>query len=94
MLWTCGHSGRPPASCWQADACRACAPAAVVVQAGASIKLDELLISGLYGKKERNPVGHEEAFEEVLQRLLKKLQLFHRVTRVTEKVGLCCLPSL
>ena len=59
------------------------------LQAAASIKLDDLLISGLYGKKERPPLGHEERFEEVLQRLLGKLQLFHKVSRVAEQVGLC-----
>ena len=58
------------------------------LQAGASIKLDDLLISGLYGKKERPPLGHEERFEEVLRRLLGKLQLFHKVSRVAEQVGL------
>ena len=59
------------------------------LQAGASIKLDDLLISGLYGKKERPPLGHEERFEEVLRRLLGKLQLFHKVSRVAEQVGKC-----
>ena len=51
-----------------------------------SIKLDKLMISNLFNKKEPQMEGDSCPVEEVVRRLLGKLQLFHKVTRVTEQV--------
>ena len=53
-----------------------------------SIKLDKLMISNLFNKKEPQMEGDSCPVEEVIRRLLSKLQLFHKVTRVTEQVQL------
>ena len=53
-----------------------------------SIKLDKLMISNLFNKKEPQLEGDLCAVEDVVRRLLGKLQLFHKVTRVAEQVGL------
>ena len=53
-----------------------------------SIKLDKLMISNLFNKKEPHMEGDSCPVEEVVRRLLGKLQLFHKVTRVTEQVTL------
>lgn len=53
-----------------------------------SIKLDKLMISNLFNKKEPQMEGDSCPLEEVVKRLLGKLQLFHKVTRVTEQVHL------
>ena len=52
---------------------------------GGSIKLDKLMISNLFNKKEPQLVGDPCSQEDVVKRLLGKLQLFHKVTRVTEQ---------
>ena len=53
-----------------------------------TIKLDKLMISHLFNKKEPQMEGDVCSVEDVFQRLLGKLQLFHKVTRVTEQVSL------
>lgn len=53
-----------------------------------SIKLDKLMISNLFNKKEPQMEEDSCPVEEVVRRLLGKLQLFHKVTRVTEQVRL------
>ncbi len=50
-----------------------------------SIKLDKLMVSNLFNKKEPQLEGDSCPMEEVVTRLLGKLQLFHKVTRVTEQ---------
>ena len=52
------------------------------------IKLDKLMISNLFNKKEPQLEGDPCPVEEVVRRLLGKLQLFHKVTRVTEQARL------
>lgn len=54
---------------------------------GDSIKLDKLMISNLFNKKEPQLEGHPCPLEDVVKRLLGKLQLFHKVTRVTEQAS-------
>jgi len=57
-----------------------------------SVKLDKLMVSNLFNKKEPQMEGDTCPLEEVVKRLLGKLQLFHKITRVTEQVrGLSCL---
>lgn len=53
-----------------------------------NVKLDKLMVSNLFNKKEPQMEGDACSLEEVVKRLLGKLQLFHKVTRVTEQVGL------
>ena len=53
-----------------------------------NLKLDKLMVSNLFNKKEPQMEGDACSMEEVVKRLLGKLQLFHKVTRVTEQVGL------
>lgn len=53
-----------------------------------SIKLDKLMVSNLFNKKEPQLEGDSCPVEDVVRRLLGKLQLFHQVTRVTEQVQL------
>lgn len=53
-----------------------------------NLKLDKLMVSNLFNKKEPQLEGDACAMEEVVKRLLGKLQLFHKVTRVTEQVML------
>ncbi len=60
-----------------------------------SVKLDKLMVSNLFNKKEPQMEGDARPLEEVVKRLLGKLQLFHKITRVTEQVrGLWCLALL
>ena len=54
---------------------------------GTSIKLDKLMISNLFNKKEPQMEGDTCPFEDVIKRLLGKLQLFHKVSRVTDQVS-------
>jgi len=51
-----------------------------------SVKLDKLMVSNLFNKKEPQMEGDTCPLEEVVKRLLGKLQLFHKITRVTEQV--------
>ena len=51
-----------------------------------SVKLDKLMVSNLFNKKEPQMEGDACPLEEVVKRLLGKLQLFHKITRVTEQV--------
>lgn len=53
-----------------------------------NVKLDKLMVSNLFNKKEPQMEGDACSLEEVVKRLLGKLQLFHKVTRVTEQVGI------
>ncbi|DBB17153.1 TPA: hypothetical protein ACH3X3_014226 [Trebouxia sp. C0006] len=50
-----------------------------------SVKLDKLMVSNLFNKKEPQMEGYARPLEEVVKRLLGKLQLFHKITRVTEQ---------
>ena len=52
-----------------------------------AIRLDKLMISNLFNKKEPQMEGDTCPVQDVVKRLLGKLQLFHKVTRVTEQVG-------
>lgn len=52
---------------------------------GPSIKLDKLMVSNLFNKKEPQLEGDTCPFEDVIKRLLGKLQLFHKVLRVTDQ---------
>ena len=53
-----------------------------------NVKLDKLMVSNLFNKKEPQVEGDACPTEDVVKRLLGKLQLFHKVTRVTEQVKL------
>ena len=48
------------------------------------IKLDHLLASGLWGKKEGPEEGSTLPIKQLLERYLSKLQLFHKIERPTE----------
>lgn len=61
---------------------------------GNSIKLDKLMVSNLFNKKEPQMEGDACHVEEVVKRLLGKLQMFHKITRVTEQASLCTLQHL
>lgn len=61
---------------------------------GGSIKLDKLMISNLFNKKEPQLEGDPCPVEEVVKRLLGKLQLFHKVTRVTEQARMSSIRLL
>lgn len=50
-----------------------------------SVKLDKVMVSNLFNKKEPQMEGDACPLEEVVKRLLGKLQLFHKITRVTEQ---------
>ena len=52
----------------------------------AAVKLDRLLHGSLFNKKEVFQEGDAEAVEDLVKRLLGKLQLFHRVVRTSEQV--------
>ena len=54
---------------------------------GSEVKLDELFAGNLYNKKEPQQAGNLDDFDEVLRRLLGKLQQFHRVLRQSPQVG-------
>ena len=51
-------------------------------QDNATLKLDKLLKSGLYGKKEGVDVGTAVQAKDVYKRLLSKMQLYHKVVCV------------
>lgn len=51
-----------------------------------SVKLDKLMVSNLFNKKEPQMEGDACPLDEVVKRLLGKLQLFHKITRITEQV--------
>lgn len=49
----------------------------------APIKLDQLLVGLLYNKGDRTGLGNEAPYSDLLQRLLSKLTVFHKVSRTT-----------
>ena len=53
---------------------------------GVAVKLDRLLHGNLFNKKEAFQEGEQDALEDLVKRLLGKLQLFHRVVRISEQV--------
>lgn len=52
----------------------------------AAVKLDRLLLGNLFNKKEEVREGAPHPLQDLQQRLLSKLQLFHRVVRHLEEV--------
>ena len=60
---------------------------------GSEVKLDELFVGNLYNKKEPQQAGNLDDFDEVLRRLLGKLQQFHRVLRQSPQVRCSCSQS-
>ena len=60
---------------------------------GSEVKLDELFVGNLYNKKEPQQAGNLDNFDEVLRRLLGKLQQFHRVLRQSPQVRCPCSQS-
>ncbi|CAL5226777.1 g9634 [Coccomyxa viridis] len=50
---------------------------------GGCIKLDRLLIGGLFNKKEEQKEGDVHPLDDTLKRLLSKLQVYHTISRPT-----------
>eukprot|EP00884_Botryococcus_braunii_P009147 jgi/Botrbrau1/18233/Bobra.53_1s0087.1 len=57
----------------------------LAVEEGGLIKLDKLLIGGLFNKKEPQVEGDLNSFDDTLRRLLGKLHLHHRIQRPSEQ---------
>ena len=58
-----------------------------LAEGSSEVKLDELLVGNLYNKKEPQQAGNLDDVDEVLRRLLGKLQQFHRVLRQSPQVS-------
>jgi hypothetical protein len=58
---------------------------------GSGIKLDRLLHGSLYNKKEEQQEGTVVPQDQLVQRLLAKLQLHHRLLRPSEQVRSACI---
>lgn len=86
-----GNTGAPKDELYSEEQIRSVLAAYVTTNGlelgGGSIKLDKLMISNLFNKKEPQLEGDPCPLEDVVKRLLGKLQLFHKVTRVTEQAS-------
>ena len=59
---------------------------ALASEGAAAVKLDRLLHGNLFNKKEAFQEGDPDAAEDLVKRLLGKLQLYHHVVRISEQV--------
>lgn len=53
----------------------------------ASLKLDRLMVGNLFNKKDPVVEGNPHPLQDLQQRLISKLQQYHKASRVNEQVS-------